>query len=34
MKSTKATKGDKNVSEDFFVLFVSFVVKLIFGLRL
>ena len=30
-KSTKATKGDENVYEDSFVLFVSFVVKLIFG---
>jgi len=29
--TTKSTKGDENVHEDFFVLFVSFVVKLIFG---
>jgi hypothetical protein len=31
MKNTKATKVDENLYDDFFVLFVSFVVKLIFG---
>jgi hypothetical protein len=30
-KSTKATKGDENVDVDLFVLFVSFVMKLIFS---
>jgi hypothetical protein len=29
-KNLKATEGDENVGEDSFVLFVSFVVKLIF----
>jgi hypothetical protein len=29
-KSTKATKVDENVYQDFFVLFVSFVVRLLF----
>jgi len=29
--STKATKGDEDVDEGFFVLFVSFVVNLILG---
>jgi len=30
-KSTKATKGDEDVDEGFFVLFVSFVVNLSLG---
>jgi hypothetical protein len=30
-KNTKGTKGDENIYENFFVLFVSFVVKLILG---
>jgi hypothetical protein len=29
--TTKSTKGDENICKNVFVLFVSFVVKLIFG---